>query len=251
MFVVFDHTRWAVVQYEINQKQNDVIGTRTIRMATSREAGCVFNVEDYVRRNRGRHFDLPYPRGYTLFVCDEDDTILTPRDFSYWRLLPLMKGQLRVIGTIGTDEMFTWDRPVAAIGGCGGIFCYEIGEHNYVVKAANSLSELLKEGVREGYFDDVRRARAGALQHSQRRGLRRGSRSESDVSASLVTRPCLRRQNAMVEGEDPEELTQEMFASGIMSSSLFTPALDYSPPQSESGARKSSGRAGTSSSSST
>ncbi len=229
MFVVFDHTKWAVVQYEINQRQDEVIDTATIRMATSRETGCVFNVEDYVRRNRGRHFDIMWPRGYTLFVCDADDTILTSRDYDYWRLLPIMKGQLRVIGTVGTDEMFSWDRPVAAIGGGGEVFCYEVGDTNYVVKAAESLSALFKEGIRPGYFDDVRRARAGNLQQAQRRGLRRSSQPPVDVSASLVPRPRLSRQNAMVEGE---ELSHDMFVEGLMSSSLFAPGTgqpDFRP----------------------
>ncbi|AKI29792.1 tegument protein UL26 [Mandrillus leucophaeus cytomegalovirus] len=221
MFVVFDHTKWAVVQYEIAQRQNDVISTTTIRMATNREAGCVINIEDYVRRNRGRHFDIPEPLGFTLFVCDEDDTILTHRDYDYWRILPIMKGQLRVIGTIGNEEMFTWDRAVAAIGGGGEVFCYEVGTTNYVVKAADSLSALLKEGLREGYFDDVRRARAGNLQHAQRRGLRRSHEPPVDVSASAVSRPRLFRQNAMIEGE---EISDNMFMDGLMSSSLFTPA---------------------------
>ncbi|AEV80392.1 tegument protein UL26 [Cercopithecine betaherpesvirus 5] len=226
MFVVFDHMRWAVVQYEIAQRKDEVITPTTVRMATSRESGCVFDVESYVRRNRGRHFDLVSPLGYTLFVCDEDDTILTPRDISYWRLLPIMKGQLRVIGTIGTEQMFTWDRPVAAIGGGGEVYCYDIGTTNYVVKAADSLSQLLKEGMRPGYFDDVRRARAGAVQHAQRRGLRRRSSGEPplDASASLVSRPRLSRQNAMVEGET-EELTHDMFTDGLLTSSLFTPVL--------------------------
>ncbi|AAF99126.1 pR26 [rat cytomegalovirus strain Maastricht] len=114
-----------------------------------------------VRRLRGIEIALPSPAGYVLFVGGEDDTILTPRDYQYWRSHPLMAGQLCVVGTIGYRHTLVWDRRVVAANGAGRICVYDMGPVCFISRVADDLVDFLAYGLPDEYIRSQGDARAG------------------------------------------------------------------------------------------
>lgn len=221
MYAVFGLTRSEVTPHEAavaRYKHRGVIDRRGAAMTSRRAPDGGLNLDDFMRRQRGRHLDLPYPRGYTLFVCDVEETILTPRDVEYWKLLVVTQGQLRVIGTIGLANLFSWDRSVAGVAADGSVLCYEISRENFVVRAADSLPQLLERGLLHSYFEDVERAAQGRLRHGNRSGLRRDADGQViRESACYVSRALLRHR--VTPGK--QEITDAMFEAGNVPSALL------------------------------
>ncbi|AEV80732.1 tegument protein UL26 [Aotine betaherpesvirus 1] len=184
-------------------------------------------IADFVKENCDRSFDLSWPSGFTLLVGTLQDTILTTRDYHFWRGLPQMEGRLQIIGTVGRRQSMAWDRRIAGVAGSGRVYLYEIHEQSYVGLAAGSLKELLSAGIRRDYFNNVRDAIQQRARQMSERTTRtaRKRRAESSPSSSplpstssgvtSVERAVVRRLH--LEGE---ELTDSMFVEGTMSSSL-------------------------------
>ncbi|AAM00677.1 tegument protein UL26 [Panine betaherpesvirus 2] len=189
-------------------------------MTSRRAAGGGLNIDEFMHRQRGRHLDLPYPEGYTLFVCEVEDTILTKRDMAYWKLLVVTEGQVRVIGTLGRLDMFSWDRSVVGVGGDGSVLCYEIGKENFVVRAADSLAQLLERGLLKSYFDDVERARQGQLRHGNRADLQRDANGRPISESAFYVNRALMRQRVTPRHRQ-QELTDAMFEAGNQPSALL------------------------------
>lgn len=105
-----------------------------------------------IDRLRGVEIPLPNPVGYVLFVGGEEDTILTSRDYQYWRAHPLMGGHLCVIGTVGYRHNLVWDRRVVASNDVGQICVYDIGPVCFISRVAEDLVEFLAYGLPEEYI---------------------------------------------------------------------------------------------------
>lgn len=114
-----------------------------------------------VERLRGVEIALPYPRGYVYFVGTEDDTVLTRADLRHWKSHPLMFGGLCVIGTIGCRRAFAWDRHVIATNTVGHVYLYEMHTSSFILRIAESLTELLSEGISRRYMQVQRDLRSG------------------------------------------------------------------------------------------
>lgn len=116
-----------------------------------------------VARLRGVEISLPNPVGCVLFVGGEDDTILTQRDYQYWKQHPLMRGMLCVIGTLGYRHTLIWDRRVVATNAAGQICVYDMGPVCFVSRVAQELVEFLAYGLPEEYIASQMDARGGVV----------------------------------------------------------------------------------------
>ncbi|AEV80887.1 tegument protein UL26 [Saimiriine betaherpesvirus 4] len=173
-------------------------------------------IPDFVNENCDREFELPWPSGYTLLICNLQDTILTPRDYQFWRSLPQMEGDLQIIGTVGHKDHLAWDRKIAGINAQGKVFLYEIREQNYVVFAAESLEVLFQQGLRKDYFQDVARVIRQREHDLHIRQTRRSAESsEEGLQVTRVERGVVRRLDLK-----DAEVTEQMFVDGNMPSSL-------------------------------
>nr|WEG68755.1 tegument protein UL26 [Mastomys natalensis cytomegalovirus 1]WEG68891.1 tegument protein UL26 [Mastomys natalensis cytomegalovirus 1]WEG71119.1 tegument protein UL26 [Mastomys natalensis cytomegalovirus 1] len=110
-------------------------------------------LESCVNRLRGVEVALMYPKGLVFYVGGEDDTILTPRDMQYWKMHPLMLGEVHVIGSIGYKRTLAWDRRVLGVNAVGQVYAYEMYETTFIMKAATTVTELLTQGVCRKYVN--------------------------------------------------------------------------------------------------
>ncbi|AAK57064.1 T26 [Tupaiid betaherpesvirus 1] len=166
--------------------------------------GNVRDLYRQVRDRRGHSLALPWPGDYTLDICLPEDTILTTHDMDHWRRLPCMQGRLCIIGTIGPKTNLAWDRKVTGIGGDQAVYCYEFrAGQNYVIRAADDLETLARQGVDLEYFqclEDLDRGlvpTAGAARRSNRASS--GERRRS----SRVPRPSSRAVQAAAAAGTP------------------------------------------------
>nr|WEG69719.1 tegument protein UL26 [Mastomys natalensis cytomegalovirus 3]WEG69859.1 tegument protein UL26 [Mastomys natalensis cytomegalovirus 3]WEG69999.1 tegument protein UL26 [Mastomys natalensis cytomegalovirus 3]WEG70139.1 tegument protein UL26 [Mastomys natalensis cytomegalovirus 3]WEG70279.1 tegument protein UL26 [Mastomys natalensis cytomegalovirus 3] len=114
-----------------------------------------------VSRLRGIEVSLPNPKGYVYYVGEEADTILTSCDMQFWRMHPLMFGEVCVIGTLGVRQSFIWDRNVLAVNALGMVYLYELHKGALIVQVADNLSSLIANGMSEGYMQVQKNLRNG------------------------------------------------------------------------------------------
>ncbi|ACE95373.1 M26 [Muromegalovirus WP15B] len=116
-----------------------------------------------VQRLRGIEVALPFPTGYIFYIGGEEDTILTSCDLHFWRMHPLMCGELTVIGTLGHRRTFAWDRRVVGVNAVGQVFTYEINDACFIMYVSDNLTQLISDGVSRRYIQVQRDLREGVL----------------------------------------------------------------------------------------
>ncbi|AWV68117.1 m26 protein [Murid betaherpesvirus 1] len=125
-------------------------------MGGERLRGCI-------QRLRGIEVALPFPVGYILYIGGEEDTILTSCDLQFWRMHPLMCGEVTVIGTLGHRRAFAWDRRVVGVNAVGQVFTYEINDACFIIYVSDNLTQLISDGVSRRYVQVQRDLREGVL----------------------------------------------------------------------------------------
>lgn len=114
-----------------------------------------------VERLRGIHIVIPNSSGYIYYVGNKEDTILTDCDIQYWKIHPLMHGDICIIGTFGNRRTLTWDRQVVATNAVGHVYIYTMHDQTFITKIADSLTELLTTGLCKQYMKMQKELREG------------------------------------------------------------------------------------------
>lgn len=114
-----------------------------------------------VDRLRGIHVTIPHSKGYIYFVGNEEDTILTECDIQFWKMHPLMCGEVCLIGTLGHRRTLAWDRHIVAINAVGHVYVYTMHDETFITKIADSLTDLLTIGICQNYMKMQKDLREG------------------------------------------------------------------------------------------